>query len=100
MDHMVLPAHDVLAHVVDVHCHPTDNEVGIEDVANLPIRLCAMATRADDQAKVADLATKNPKRVSIIVTHVMALVALTNRQVIPGFGRVPSRLEYCRRLTG
>ena len=61
---MVLPAKDVLAHVVDVHCHPTDNEVGVEDAANLPIRLCAMATRADDQAKVADLATRNPERVN------------------------------------
>ena len=64
---MVLPAQDVLEHVVDVHCHPTDNEVGVEDAANLPIRLCAMATRADDQAKVADLATKNPERVNNIV---------------------------------
>jgi len=66
---MVLPAKDVLAHVVDAHCHPTDNEVEGEDVASLPIRLCAMATRADDQAKVADLATKNPKRVNNIIIH-------------------------------
>ena len=97
---MPLPVKDVLEHVVDVHCHPTDNEVGVEDAANLSIRLCAMATRADDQAKVADLATKNPKRVNNIVTHVMDLVVLTKRQIIPGFGRVPSCLEYCRRLTG
>jgi hypothetical protein len=66
---MGLPAKDVLAHIVDVHCHPTDNEVGVEDAASLPIRLCAMATRADDQAKVADLANKNPKRVNNMVTH-------------------------------
>lgn len=73
---MVLPAQDVLEHVVDVHCHPTDNEVGVEDAANLPIRLCAMATRADDQAKVADLATKNPKRVNNIVPQL--LLSTTN----------------------
>jgi hypothetical protein len=66
---MVLPGEDVLAHVVDVHCHPTDGKVGAEDVAGLPIRLCAMASRADDQAKVADLATKNSKRVNNIVTR-------------------------------
>jgi len=66
---MVLPAKDVLAHVVDVHCHPTDNEVGVEDAAGLPIRLCAMASRADDQAKVADLAIKNPKRVNNMIIH-------------------------------
>jgi hypothetical protein len=30
----------------------------------------------------------------------MALVVLTKRQVIPGFGKVPSYLEYDMRLTG
>ena len=65
---MAIPK-DVLAHVVDVHCHPTDNEIGVEDAANLPIRLCAMASRADDQTKVAELATKNPKKVNNMVTH-------------------------------
>lgn len=66
---MVLPAKDVLAHVVDVHCHPTDAEVGVDDAASLPIRLCAMASRADDQAKVADLAITNPTRVNNMIIH-------------------------------
>lgn len=66
---MVLPAKDVLAHVVDVHCHPTDTEVGVDDAASLSIRLCAMATRGDDQAKVADLAIKNPTKVNNMIIH-------------------------------
>jgi hypothetical protein len=70
---MGFPGKDVLAHVVDVHCHPTDNEIGFEDSASLPIRLCAMASRADDQVKVADLATKNPKRVNNMVACIYGI---------------------------
>ncbi|KAI0363618.1 Metallo-dependent hydrolase [Pilatotrama ljubarskyi] len=49
----------VLAHFVDVHCHPTDSdfEMTSDFVAReLPVRICAMATRRSDQKLVADLA--------------------------------------------
>ncbi|KAH9920234.1 uncharacterized protein BXZ73DRAFT_80178 [Epithele typhae] len=55
----------VLAHVVDVHCHPTDSPTDATHaaVAESPIRLCAMATRQSDQALVAALARAHPDRV-------------------------------------
>lgn len=59
----VLPPEDVLKHVVDVHCHPTDSDINENDMEALRITLCAMATRQDDQALVADLAEKYPDRV-------------------------------------
>ena len=43
-----LPA-DVLEHVVDVHCHPTDSAISPRAIEELPIKICAMATRPDDQ---------------------------------------------------
>ena len=43
-----LPA-DVLKHVVDVHCHPTDSEMTAQDIKELTIKICAMATRPSDQ---------------------------------------------------
>ncbi|KAL5534081.1 hypothetical protein ACEPAG_542 [Sanghuangporus baumii] len=57
------PSRDVLKHVVDVHCHPTDSEIPINVVDKLPITICAMATRYEDQALVADLARAHPDRV-------------------------------------
>jgi Tat protein secretion system quality control protein TatD with DNase activity len=63
MSHL-LPPPEVLAHVVDVHCHPTDapsiTESAIED---LPCTLCAMATQEGDQSKVATLARTRPDRI-------------------------------------
>ncbi|EPQ60250.1 Metallo-dependent hydrolase [Gloeophyllum trabeum ATCC 11539] len=59
----VLPGPAVLAHVVDVHCHPTDTAIQPESMDKLPIKICAMATRQSDQAKVADLATAYPSKV-------------------------------------
>ncbi|KAH9897885.1 hypothetical protein C8Q73DRAFT_682898 [Cubamyces lactineus] len=57
--------HEVLAHVVDVHCHPTDSDFGMtsEFVKELPIRICAMSTRRSDQELVANLARAHPEKV-------------------------------------
>lgn len=54
---------NVLAHVVDVHCHPTDTDISSSDIEELPIRICAMATRKSDQALVAQLAHTHPDKV-------------------------------------
>ena len=55
----------VLAHVVDVHCHPTDSDMAttLAAVQDGPMRLCAMATRGSDQQLVADLARAHPDKV-------------------------------------
>ncbi|KAI9056986.1 TatD DNase family Scn1 [Trametes sanguinea] len=55
----------VLAHVVDVHCHPTDSDAEMTHrvVEDLPIRICAMATRHSDQELVAELARAHPDKV-------------------------------------
>ncbi|PSR71090.1 hypothetical protein PHLCEN_2v13059 [Hermanssonia centrifuga] len=54
---------EVLAHVVDVHCHPTDSRISPEVMDSLPIRICAMATRGNDQALVRNLAKEYPEKV-------------------------------------
>jgi hypothetical protein len=53
----------VLRHVVDVHCHPTDSPTPLSTMNSLPIRICAMATRRDDQERVAELALQHPEKV-------------------------------------
>ncbi|KAI0361045.1 Metallo-dependent hydrolase [Trametes cingulata] len=57
----------VLAHVVDVHCHPTDSDFAQTSAfvaRELPLgRICAMATRRSDQKLVADLARAHPDKV-------------------------------------
>ncbi|KAH9929667.1 uncharacterized protein B0H18DRAFT_859558, partial [Fomitopsis serialis] len=53
-----------LAHVVDVHCHPTDSPLDDELFSTLPHRICAMATRDTDQELVADLARRYPDKVT------------------------------------
>ncbi|KAH9858333.1 TatD DNase family Scn1 [Lenzites betulinus] len=55
----------VLAHVLDVHCHPTDSNFAmtVEAAKQMPTRVCAMATRRSDQQLVADLARAHPARV-------------------------------------
>ena len=55
----------VLEHVIDVHCHPTDSDMGatLEMAKEMPIRICAMATRRSDQRLVADLARAQPEKV-------------------------------------
>lgn len=61
-----LPSDDVLTHIVDVHCHPTEEEGNIPDsvMDDLRIQICAMASRADDQVKVADLTIRCPTKAS------------------------------------
>ncbi|KAG8882768.1 hypothetical protein FRB99_004639, partial [Tulasnella sp. 403] len=46
-----LPSPDILQHVVDVHCHPTDTDVSDGSMDDLKIKICAMSSRADDQPK-------------------------------------------------
>jgi hypothetical protein len=58
-----LPPPSVLRHVVDVHCHPTDSEIPVKIMDNLPIALCAMSTLQADQGLVRDLATAFPAKV-------------------------------------
>ncbi|OCH89561.1 TatD DNase family Scn1 [Obba rivulosa] len=58
------PGHpSVLAHLVDVHCHPTDSPIPPDALAALPHRICAMASRQSDQALVRALATAHPATV-------------------------------------
>ncbi|KAI0756466.1 hypothetical protein C8Q80DRAFT_32857 [Daedaleopsis nitida] len=56
---------EVLAHVLDVHCHPTDSDMKMTHsvVEDMTIRICAMATRRSDQRLVADLARRHPDKV-------------------------------------
>ena len=56
---------EVLKHVIDVHCHPTDSDMDMTLIAvqNTPVRMCAMATRGSDQRLVGDLARAQPDRV-------------------------------------
>lgn len=58
-----LPSKEVLKHVVDVHCHPTDSQITPDAIDDLPIIICAMATRQSDQALVANLARAHPEKV-------------------------------------
>jgi Tat protein secretion system quality control protein TatD with DNase activity len=58
------PAPQVLAHLVDVHCHPTDApSITTSSIESLPSTLCAMSTQAGDQSKVAALARAHPDRI-------------------------------------
>jgi Tat protein secretion system quality control protein TatD with DNase activity len=58
-----LPSVSVLSRIVDVHCHPTDSPTPDEEMNKLKIKVCAMATRADDQIKVRQLAEQWPDKV-------------------------------------
>ncbi|KIJ22014.1 hypothetical protein PAXINDRAFT_173990 [Paxillus involutus ATCC 200175] len=58
-----LPSLDVLRHVVDVHCHPTDSVATTEAMNNLSITICAMSSRQADQLLVRDLAKVYPEKV-------------------------------------
>jgi Tat protein secretion system quality control protein TatD with DNase activity len=67
-----LPAPEVFAHLVDVHCHPTvAPTIAASTIESLSCTLCAMASRAEDQSKVAALVRARPDR------------------VVPGFGYHP-----------
>ena len=57
------PPLDVLRHVVDVHCHPTDSEITPQAMDNLAITICAMSCTPVDQPLVRDLARAYPNKV-------------------------------------
>ncbi|KAK7063991.1 Dnase family scn1 [Favolaschia claudopus] len=54
---------NVLCHIVDAHCHPTDSKIPVDSVERLDIKICAMSTHRGDQSLVRDLALKNPAKV-------------------------------------
>jgi Tat protein secretion system quality control protein TatD with DNase activity len=60
-----MPPHDsVLAHIVDVHCHAGEfDNLNPQDMDNLKISICAMASNVSDQNRVRDLAERWPEKV-------------------------------------
>ena len=60
---MEFPPPSVLAHVVDVHCHPTDADIPDGFPDDLHITICAMSARTRDQPLVRELAAKCPEKV-------------------------------------
>ena len=67
-----MPTPEILAHLVDVHCHPTVAPViATSTIESLPCTLCAMSSREGDQSMVAALARACPDR------------------IVPGFGYHP-----------
>jgi Tat protein secretion system quality control protein TatD with DNase activity len=68
----MMPTPEILAHLVDVHCHPTAAPViTTSTIESLPCTLCAMSSREGDQSMVAALAHARPDR------------------IVPGFGYHP-----------
>lgn len=63
LDLSPLPSSDVLTHIVDAHCHPTDSPLDEEFFSQVSHRVCAMATRGTDQELVAVLARRYPDKV-------------------------------------
>ncbi|KAJ7293052.1 TatD DNase family Scn1 [Mycena rebaudengoi] len=59
---MALPS-NLLAHIVDVHCHPTDGLISDESMRNLHITLLAQSTRSGDQRVVRNLSLSYPNKV-------------------------------------
>jgi hypothetical protein len=60
---MEFPPPSVLAHVVDVHCHPTDTEIPDGFPEDLHITICAMSAQTRDQPLVRELTAKCPEKV-------------------------------------
>ncbi|KAJ3573541.1 hypothetical protein NP233_g2363 [Leucocoprinus birnbaumii] len=59
-----LPSNEVLRHLVDVHCHPTDApQISPDSMERLRITVCAMAYREANQILVRGLATTYPTKV-------------------------------------
>lgn len=60
----MLPPDSVLRHVIDAHCHPTDDlNLTSASMEKLKITICAMSSRQSDQPLVRDLATSHPDKV-------------------------------------
>jgi Tat protein secretion system quality control protein TatD with DNase activity len=66
-----LPDPSVLAHITDVHCHPTDAQDGVptKSMEQLQIKICAMSTTHLDQEKVKTLANEFPDKVTPAFGH-------------------------------
>lgn len=81
-----LPA-NVLEHVVDVHCHPTYSVISSRAIEELPIRICAMATKPQNQVR-SSMSLPSPSiTVADVFQELVASLARANpRRVIPGFG--------------
>ncbi|KAF9469807.1 TatD DNase family Scn1 [Collybia nuda] len=61
---MPLPGQEILNHIVDVHCHPTDaSSISPDSMHHLQITICAMSTMQSDQSRVRDLAISYPTKV-------------------------------------
>ncbi|KAJ4002267.1 hypothetical protein F5050DRAFT_1559054 [Lentinula boryana] len=59
-----LPSSEILRHLVDVHCHPTDApSISPASMEKLGITICAMSSKASDQLLVYNLAKSYPKKV-------------------------------------
>jgi len=60
-----LPSSDILCHIVDVHCHPTDvpGSISADSMDKLDITICAMSSMESDQDKVKDLGARYPEKV-------------------------------------
>ncbi|CAE6422680.1 unnamed protein product [Rhizoctonia solani] len=60
-----LPSATVLSHIVDAHCHPTDNSpISDQHIQTVQLgQICAMSSNADDQAKVRELGARMGDRV-------------------------------------
>lgn len=59
-----LPSSDVLQHLVDVHCHPTNApHISLESMERLQITVCSMARREADQITARNLTTAYPSKV-------------------------------------
>ncbi|KAJ7361459.1 TatD DNase family Scn1 [Mycena albidolilacea] len=77
---------DVLQHVVDAHCHPTEaNSISAESMKRLQISVCAMSTHHGDQSLVRDLALQNSTKVVPCFgyhpwfTHLISLLPVTSK---------------------
>lgn len=61
---MEFPPPSILAHVVDVHCHPTDTDIPDGFPDDLHINICAMSAQTRDQPLVRELAIRCPEKVT------------------------------------
>lgn len=77
----------VLARLVDVHCHPVESPYDDKTIDDLPIHICAMATTASDQHKIATLARKWPSKVTpafgMYHPGAISLIPLTSPRRLP-----------------
>lgn len=75
---MEFPPPSVLAHVVDVHCHPTDTDIPDGFPNDLLLTICAMSAQTRDQPLVRDLASRCPEKVIPAFGERIRISALTS----------------------